>query len=197
MTKSDDIELPITIKDSTSNDYLFINTTTKTSYNHTVYLLNEITDIQHYLTFLTLLENATENDTITIILNNCGGYISTGTHLIDSIRNSNALVNIKVVANCYSMASMLAITGDNLEINDTSYLMFHDYSGGQYGKGNEMSLQNTASQSQMKLFFKKYLTPFLTNEECTTILQGKDLYIHAEDVRKRWKRVIKNKYIRG
>ncbi len=139
------------------------------------------------------LRLASEDDEIMIRLITPGGRVDVGMALIHAIRNSAAYVKMVVEYPCYSMGALLALSGDGLEMYPDTFLMFHDYSGGMYGKGNEMVLQTGATTKALKGMLSKAMSPFLTKREIASIFNGRDLYVHADqpDVRTRLERHFK------
>jgi ATP-dependent protease ClpP protease subunit len=176
--------------ETTDNSVAYKLYTQKTEQRiHHVYLSESITSSDNYTDLLHHLRTASSDDQFRLYLNNFGGYLHTGVQLINAMRDSPAVVITVVDAPVYSMASLLALCGDDIIINNNSYLMFHDYSGGTYGKGNELFIKALNDRQYTAQLFSDYAYPFLSEEEINDIFEGKDLYISAEEARKRMKKV--------
>ena len=71
--------------------------------------------------------------------------------------------------------------------------MFHDYSAGDIGKGNEMLRSAQAYSSYYKMMLEKYAKPFLTDKEIKDILNGQDYYFHDDEIQKRLERLLEHR----
>lgn len=156
---------------------------------HHVYLTESITCSEKYAELLNQLRLASVHDQFRFYLNNFGGYLHTGIQIINAINECEAKVVMVVDAPIYSMASLLALCGNEIIINDNSFLMFHDYSGGTVGKGNELFTKAINDREYTAKLFTYCAYPFLSFEEINNICEGKDLYVSAEDARKRFKKL--------
>lgn len=135
---------------------------------------------EDYEEVLTILQEADEDDKIDILLNSGGGRCDVGQMLIRAIQKSKAFITIDVVYCSASMASMLAMSGDALKFRPGTFLMFHNYSGGIVGKGDEMLQGMNATTKAIKVM-AEICFPFLTRAEMNAIESDKDVYIHADD----------------
>lgn len=153
------------------------------SRKYTFYLTGEISSDTHkyYDLFRVLDSEASEGDIVNIKICSPGGCLDTGTMLAHSIMTCSAKVVMHSVANNYSMASILALTGDALIIYPGTYLMFHNYSSAEYGKGGELVSSIKANRKIIKDVMDYFCTPFLTDKEISTILGDQDIYIHWDD----------------
>jgi ATP-dependent protease ClpP protease subunit len=137
----------------------------------------------HDLTELFDIINTSEQlDEIHIHLNNPGGYLSTGIQLISTLdTNVSANIQVYIEAPCYSMGALFAtkmmLSGYKTHISRNAYLMFHNYSGGAVGKGNEMYDKLSHDKKWCKSFFTDCTYPFLSQEEIDNLDVDKDLYV--------------------
>jgi hypothetical protein len=69
-------------------------------------------------------------------------------------------------------------------------MMFHNFSGGVFGKGHEQIAQVTATQEWFTALARKLYIPFLSETEFESIVDGKDLWIQSEDIRDRLKKMV-------
>jgi ATP-dependent protease ClpP protease subunit len=146
------------------------------------YISEPIVDPIEYAEMIHAIRNAGDADQIRIHLNNTGGNVATGIQIINAIRESAATVTTVLDGEAYSMAAILFLCGDRQQVGDHGQLMFHDYSSGLVGKGNE---QRAAVLSAAKWFGKlmqEVCSPFLTDEEIHDILNGRDLWIDSDEV---------------
>lgn len=160
---------------------------------HNVKLRGGIHDHEDYDSFIALLHRATKDDVINLELNTPGGVCSVGFPVIEAIKKTKARVDVEVVYPTASMGALLALSGNSLKLSHHSYIMFHDYSGGFYGKGEETAQHVESYRKVFKKRFYELCQPFLTKNECDRMFKGEDIYIHADskDLKKRIARHFK------
>lgn len=143
-----------------------------------------------YQEFYETLETMTQNDKVLIYIASFGGSCHTGMRIAHSIRMCRAKVTMFAHGSCHSMGAILALCGDNLLMTPKSYLMFHNYSAGRYGKGAELTMSNERFNRYFKENLEHFCAPFLTREEVEDIISDRDVYIHEsdKDLKKRIKR---------
>jgi len=93
-----------------------------------VYITDDIEMPAAYNELVHELYNATEEDTFTFIINSGGGAVESAVMLIDAVRKSAATINMYVAGFAASAATILALSGDNLDIAEHSSFMIHNYS---------------------------------------------------------------------
>ena len=173
--------------DLDSSEHYKVYKKNKVSTDYTVILSEEITSSVEYYDLYNLFYSASPLDTVTVYLNNFGGKVHTGVHLVNAIASSRAKVTMVVTAPVYSMGAILAVAGDEMILHPHTFLMFHDYSGGEFGKGNEIHLSVTNYRRYFRELLNDVCGWFLTKEEVKSILTGQDLYVSYDDARRRMK----------
>lgn len=161
--------------------------------SYTVDLLGSIKG-KGYETLCTFLRNdVTAHDQVTLALSNTGGSVDAGYKIINALRACQGYITCRVESPCYSMGAILAIAGDALVMEKNTFLMFHNYSGMQGGKGQEALDMHIHTHDWIKHAFKSVCMPFLTKVEMDRIFDDKDLYVHdnAKDLKARMKRHFK------
>lgn len=115
---------------------------------------------------------------VNLFLANYGGYLQGLVPLYNAFRYCSVPVNVIVTGECYSAGAMLALCGDSLTMFPNTMLMFHNSSGGEFGKGKELFDAVMHSNKHTRELFKNMLSPFLTKEEIDDIANDKDVYVH-------------------
>ena len=137
---------------------------TKTDY--IVSIWDNIEDYEDYDKLFETLNKITEKDCVTLKVSSPGGRCSIGFELYDRIVALPCVVDVIVPYPSYSMGAILALCGRSLELKPGAFIMFHDYSTGTRGKGNEIYKQTEAYQQSFGHRFKDICQPFLTEKEC-------------------------------
>lgn len=159
--------------------------TTITGKIYDLYLSGEIESPEEYSDWFQVIRTAAPDDVIRIHINSPGGDLLTTVQFLAAMKESQAHLFCLVEGYCMSAATMIFLAGQYYVIADYSVFMFHNYSGGTFGKGGEMfdsiSHERSWSSSMMSDVYKHFLTP----EEIEAMLDNKDLWMSKEQVIKR------------
>lgn len=160
-----------------------------TAHEYHVYLSDEIDDPIEYVDLLATLRRAEAHDLFYLYLNTPGGRLDTGLQLINAMHSSAARVVTILDPQAYSMGALLFLSGKELIVPDNSMLMFHNYSSGLRGKGNEQLAEVQAASRSFEKVMKKVCQPFLSADEIRNICNGQDLWLDSDDILKRLDRM--------
>lgn len=167
--------------DNVDKDNYYIKSSVKVQTTYSIYINNDIESNHVYPELLHKLRTISEIDIVNLYLASNGGYCDAGFQIIHAIKDCKGPVNIIVDSPCYSMGAIIAVCGDSLTFKPNTFLMFHNYSGGNHGKGKEMKQAMLESDVWIRTNFKYYCTPFLTDEEMTLLDNDQDVYVHSWD----------------
>ena len=134
------------------------------------------------------LWNAKKSDKLELRINSHGGLVNEGAQFYSIIKNKFNGRTTTILDNCgYSMGALTFCMGDKRVVTERADLMFHDYSGGVFGKGGEQAARLEHSQVFIRKFFKEVILDngFLTKKEFDKMLIGQDYWMDAEELCKR------------
>lgn len=151
------------------------------SYIHSFYLYT-IGSAEEYTDWLDTIRNCSDQDIVKIHINSPGGDLLTTIQLIRALQETMATVVCSVEGQCMSAATLIFLQADMVEISDHSMFMFHNYSGGTIGKGGEMYDNIVFERSWSETLFRDIYEDFLTEEEITSMLANKDIWMTAQEV---------------
>jgi ATP-dependent protease ClpP protease subunit len=154
---------------------------------HEFYLSGEIEASEEYIQWFDTIRHAGETDIVKIYINSPGGHVFTAIQFMRVLQETDANVVISVEGECSSAATMIMLCGDSFEISDHSMFMFHNYSGGTFGKGGEMLDQLQHERKWSEKLLRSIYKDFLTDVEITSVLDNKDIWMDGEEVIKRLK----------
>lgn len=166
-------------------------TTEDVIHTHNIFLSEAVVDAKYNLDILQVLRSCDEHDVVNFYLNNYGGDCAAGTQLINTlIQCKSKNITVYVDASVYSMASIFVVAAFKLAnvavvLGDDIMFMFHNYSGGVFGKGHE---QLSAVKADEKLFNQadfNRLLPFLSTDEIKRMHNGEDFYFMKEEIMRR------------
>jgi len=153
------------------------------------YISGHIEDPSKYTEMIHKIRSATVHDVVHIHLNTPGGMVSTGVQIISAVRASQGHVVTHLEGEACSMGALLFLSGDEMVVYDDSILMFHNYSGGAFGKGHEITAVVDAVNKWYSKLTNTICTPFLTKAELVKIFDGADMWMLSDEVEKRLKKM--------
>lgn len=167
-----------------------IITKDKTFKTHHIYLSEHIENNFSYVNLLDVLRTAQEKDDIYLYVANYGGSVSSGFQIINAMKECKSGVNVIVDAPCYSMGAIIAVAGKNMRMNPGTFLMFHNYSTTEMGKGLEVRDSINHFYDYFHRHLKTLTFPFLSKKELALLKEDKDVYVSHddEDLKKRIER---------
>ena len=157
------------------------------------YIADDIESPNYYNELCFLLEHANIKDKVVLHLNTNGGYIDSAFKIVASIKRSKAKVIGRLTGTVASAGTIIALSCNELEVEDFTSFMVHNYSGGTSGKGHEIRDYVDFSDKTLRETFKKLYEGFLTSRELTEIVKGKDFWMDSDEVRQRWKKMQESK----
>lgn len=164
-----------------AEDHVMIDRTPR-GYNYSVDLSDTISpELKNYKDLFKVFRKATDSDVIIMRLTNLGGACHTGYRILQEMQDSDAYIVVYVINEVHSMASVLALAGNELHLAPGAMMMFHNYSGIHMGKGGEVA---SAIEHERKHYYKLdelHCYPFLTKKELQKIRDDNDVYIHQTD----------------
>lgn len=159
------------------------------TYNNTEYkirLTRPITEIDDFEEEIMALEEAGPNDLVIMQLSSPGGSLETCDFLCRRMQECEAPIVIEIGLTCASAASAMCLHADEWVIHDSSTLMIHacSYSPG-WGKEVDVFSAATYTNRINKEWLERTYKGFLSETELQSVLDGKDLYFYADDLRDR------------
>lgn len=152
---------------------------------HTFYLSGQIEEPSEYISWFEIMRNAGETDVIQIHINSYGGDLFTAIQFLRAIADTQAHVICSVEGACMSAATMIFLSADTFEVSEHSIFMFHNYSGGTFGKGGEMIDQLVHERKWSQHLLNRIYKEFLEESEISALLENKDIWMDGEEVLKR------------
>lgn len=150
-----------------------------------IYLTDSIEAPNEYNELCHVLRTAYKEDTVTLYINNGGGYVDSGFMIINAIKESQAKVTAKLSGTVASVSTIIALSCDEVEIDNYIQFMIHNYSGGAQGKGHEMKAQMEFTDAQLNKAFTEIYGGFLTEHEMELVIAGKDIWMGKEELSNR------------
>lgn len=157
----------------------------------TFYLSKIIGDPDQYTDMIHKIRVAAPADIIYIHLNTGGGRLDTGIQLINAMKDSAARIIAVLDSKAYSLGTLIFLAADEFIVHDNCMFMIHNYSSVTGGKGNEQKSELLATEAWFKKLAQKYYFPFLTKEEIEKVLNGQDIWMDSDEIKKRLKNMVR------
>ena len=155
-----------------------------------LWLVGEVGEATSYMKWFDILQNASDDDLVVIHINSVGGEMMTAVQLITQIKLCSAQVVCQIESMCCSAATMIALACDGLVCYPHAYMMIHTSSGCMFGKQSDIKKEEEFFNPWLENFFNEIYKHFLTKKEIQSVLEGKDMWIGAEEVMERFKRRV-------
>lgn len=156
-----------------------------TAKTHHFYLTQSLGNPEEYIDMIHQLKICGANDIVYIYLNTPGGFVTTGIQIINAMRNCPAKVVTVLESEAHSMGTFIFLAGDEFIVHDNCRMMFHNFSSGMYGKGNELGQQLESTLKWFEDLANDYYIPFLSQDEVSRIMKGEDLWLGSVQIRER------------
>lgn len=140
-------------------------------FHHRAYLPSVLNDYQPLVPLLDTLYQAQPQDTISLVLNGDGGFVSTAAHMATAITRSAAVVIGEAFGRTSSAHTLSLLCCDVILPVQSTLVMVHNMSMGSVGSGSEPIQHVSASLDWCHSIFEEYQVPFLSTEEMESIFQ--------------------------
>lgn len=148
---------------------------------HHFYIHGPIGCSSDYVDLLDCLYTASESDIIYLHLNTPGGSLNTAVEIIHAISQSSATVITCADGQVASAGSLLFFSGNAFLVGEFCEVMVHDGSSGEWGKINENLISAQFTSDRLRRIYHKVYGKFLSHEEVESVLNGRDLYLTADE----------------
>lgn len=149
------------------------------------YLNDTIESPKDYVLWNQSIRSAGENDYIIFHINCYGGDIMTTIQLMRAIGECKGTVVASVEGACMSAATFIFLTADVCEVSEHSQFLIHNYSAGNWGKGNELISRALAEHAWANNLLHSVYSGFMTKAEIDQVVEGKDFWMDSNEVIKR------------
>ncbi len=157
------------------------------SYMNTEYkirIARPITDIDDFDEEIAALEEAEENSLVYMQVSSPGGSLETCDFICNRMDECRAPIIAEIGFLAASAASAIVLKADDWVVNDSSTLMIHGCSWSP-GYGRESEIRTSVSHTERinREWLERTYRGFLSEEQFAKVMDGKDLYLYADDLR--------------
>jgi ATP-dependent protease ClpP protease subunit len=146
------------------------------------YISDEIGNPDEYTQMIHDIRSSRQLDVIKLHINCPGGNLFTTIQLLQAIADCEGHVVASVEGACMSAATLIFLCADEYMITNHSMFLFHNYSGGTFGKGGEMFHGVIHERKWSEGLMRDIYSDFLTEDEITELINDKDIWMDAAQV---------------
>lgn len=149
------------------------------------YMSSEISDPDEYTSMIHEIRNCRNTDVIKLHINCPGGNLFTTIQILQAMAECQGHIIASVEGACMSAATLIFLCADEFQITNHSMFLFHNYSGGTFGKGGEMYHGMVHERKWSEGLLRDIYSDFLTENEITDLINDKDIWMDASEVLER------------
>lgn len=146
------------------------------------YIVSQIGEPEDYVDLFNDLRAARQTDIIKFYINCHGGNLFTTIQFLQAMRECDARIVACVEGACMSAATLIFLAADDWMISDYSMFLFHNYTGGCFGKGGEIYHGMLHERKWSKDLLSKEYANFLEDREIEDMLSDKDIWMDSSEV---------------
>jgi ATP-dependent protease ClpP protease subunit len=141
-----------------------------------------VAEPSYYRNVVDVCLQAKEDDEIIFFLNTPGGLYSGLTTVLDAILRTEATTVAVIQGECHSAGSIIALHCDLVDVSPYATMLAHSISYGTGGKDADIVAHVTHTTKQANSIVRETYEGFLTETEIAQVLDGKQLYMDAEEI---------------
>lgn len=157
---------------------------------HEFYVSGDIESSEDYIDWFDIIRSSGPNDILKFYINSPGGDLFAAIQFMRVLNDTEANIIVSVEGACMSAATLIFLCGHQFEVSPHSMFMFHNYSSGVVGKGGEMYDRLAHEKEWSEKLLREVYVDFLTEEEITSILNNKDIWMDGDEVIVRLKQKV-------
>jgi ATP-dependent protease ClpP protease subunit len=141
-----------------------------------------VAEPSYYRNVVDVCLQAKEDDEVIFFLNTPGGLYSGLTTVLDAILRTEATTVAVIQGECHSAGSIIALHCDMVDVSPYATMLAHSISYGTGGKDADIVAHVTHTTKQANSIVRETYEGFLTETEIAQVLDGKQLYMDAEEI---------------
>ncbi len=155
------------------------------------YITDGIGDPSDYNELCYLLKAAPKGHTFHLHINTPGGVLDSAFMLVDALKSTSAHTVAHLTGTVASAGTIIALSCDELIVAEHTSFLIHNYSSSSgYEKAHELKARTEFTNRELNKAFKVFYSGFLTDTEIAEVIDGRDMWLSAEDVLARWSNKI-------
>lgn len=151
-----------------------------------IYLFGEIECAEQFISAIEVLQAASENDIVYIHLSTNGGSLDATDTFLAAMRECEARIIVKATGGVHSAGSVILLNADEFMLSENFNCLIHNGSTGAGGKTSDFKAQAKHTIEYMDKVMRNTYYGFLSDKEIDDLIEGKDIWLDAEQFGKRF-----------
>ena len=168
--------------DILSNGSLPIAVDSKVQNTFTIPLDEPIAGPSYYRDAVKAIQDANEGDVVKFQINSPGGRMDGCASILHAIASTDATTVAEIIGDCYSAASLIALSCDIVQVGEEANLLAHSARWGYAGKGNDVLGHTIHTKKISDNTLRRAYHNFLSPTEIEEVIQGRELYLDADEI---------------
>jgi ATP-dependent protease ClpP protease subunit len=114
-------------------------------------------------------------------IDSVGGTSFIGLQISNAMKYCSGMITCEITGDCSSAATFIALSGNELILNKSTLLYFHNYSKQVEDSGLALKRYIEYTDRLMKSMFENIYKPFLSQEEIDYLRNDGEIYICEDD----------------
>lgn len=157
----------------------------------TVFLDEPVTIPSYYRNVVNMMIDAGPEDQIVFMVNNPGGLWIGLVSLLEALKLTEATTIAVLTGEAHSSASIFSLHCDMVQVLDSATMLCHNASYGVGGKASDIARNVEHTQKTTRALMIDTYKNFLTDEEIEQMIDGKEFWLDAGEIRERLENKIK------
>lgn len=164
------------------NEQLDFTCSDMVSTKYEFHLDQEILEPSYYRTLINVLNSASENDLVVLNINSGGGMLDGALSIIEALKNTRANTLACLVGSCYSAATLIALSCNNIDVGEFATLMCHNSSYGLGGYTTDIKDRANFEHKMISKIYHSVYKDFLCKEEIEYVLDNKTIWMDSCEI---------------
>jgi ATP-dependent protease ClpP protease subunit len=146
-----------------------------------IYLFGAIECPTQFIGAIEVMRMASENDTIVINLQTCGGSIDATDTFIQAMRECEAPIVVRASGGVHSAGTMILLEADHFTLSENFSSLIHNGSTGSGGKFSDYKSETAFTAKWFERSLRDTYEGFLTEGEIEDVIKGVDMWLDADE----------------
>lgn len=162
--------------------------TEKVVRHYTLPVLSNIETAEDFIAHVSILNQASEDDQVTVQVNSLGGSLGAVDYLLSAMENCEARIRVEATGYLMSAATLIPMYADEIYISDNCEILIHNCSWGNGGKHSDVMEYALYTDKMNKMLLERYYGDMFSPEEMADLYKGKQFYMTNVEYMERYQK---------
>ena len=147
-----------------------------------------VKEAKYYRNLIHTIDSLSEDDIVWLSINTYGGHLDGAIAIINAIQNTSANVHCHIDGIAANAGSLIALASPSVSVSPYASMMIHAATFGAYGKQSDVISHASFVDKQVKDLMHNIYKDFLTADELSEVLMGKEMWFNSDEIIERLQR---------